>query len=63
MSSDPRDDVNSHTQKKPVGAEHGAIVNENEQYFRDPPNNLGLKHPEEQDRASDLVGSTSTVVS
>lgn len=55
-------DENATTAKHPVGAQHGAVVNQNEEFFRDPPNNLGLAHPEEQDRASDLIGSTNTEV-
>ncbi|GAA5877459.1 hypothetical protein JCM3774_001618 [Rhodotorula dairenensis] len=53
-------DESATTAKHPVGAQHGAVVNQNEEFFRDPPNNLGLRHPEEQDRASDLIGSTNT---
>ncbi|GAA5991417.1 hypothetical protein JCM10908_003304 [Rhodotorula pacifica] len=53
-------DDNATTVKNPIGSQHGAVVNQNEQFFRDPPNNLGLRHPEDQDRASDLVGSNST---
>ncbi|GAA5960227.1 hypothetical protein JCM8115_002551 [Rhodotorula mucilaginosa] len=55
-----RFDENATTAKHPVGAQHGAVVNQNEEFYRDPPNNLGLAHPEEQDRASDLIGSTNT---
>ncbi|GAA6019040.1 hypothetical protein JCM10207_006297 [Rhodosporidiobolus poonsookiae] len=43
-----------------VGNQHGVVNNLAEQYIRDPPNNLGLDDPREQDRASDLIGSQTT---
>ncbi|BGP21181.1 hypothetical protein Rt10032_c19g6166 [Rhodotorula toruloides] len=59
--NDPqRLDSESVTQKDPVGASHGTVDNLNDQYFRNPPNNLGLDNPVEQDRASDLVGAQNT---
>merc|ERR1711939_782496 len=60
-SKDPqRLDDESVTQKDPVGASHGSIEHQNEDFFRNPPNNLGLDDPREQDRAADLVGNQNT---
>ncbi|BGP52535.1 hypothetical protein JCM8202_003175 [Rhodotorula sphaerocarpa] len=61
MDKNPqRKDEHAKTVKYPVGEQHGAVVNENDQFFKNPPNNLGLKNPEDQDRASDLIGNTHT---
>lgn len=63
MDKNPqRKDEHAKTVKYPVGEQHGAVVNENDQFFKNPPNNLGLKNPEDQDRASDLIGNTHTEV-
>ncbi|GAA5930387.1 hypothetical protein JCM3775_004377 [Rhodotorula graminis] len=60
-SSDPqRVDDKSNTQKDPVGASHGVVDSQNEAFFRDPPNNLGLSRAADQDRSADLVGSQNT---
>lgn len=54
-------DQDASTVRDPIGSQHGAIENMNEQFFRSPPDNLGLGR--EQDRASDLVGARGTEVS
>ncbi|GAA6000035.1 uncharacterized protein JCM10292_003592 [Rhodotorula paludigena] len=51
-------DQDASTVRDPIGSQHGAIENMNEQFFRSPPDNLGLGR--EQDRASDLVGARGT---
>ncbi|BGP36167.1 hypothetical protein JCM10450v2_000065 [Rhodotorula kratochvilovae] len=53
-------DDESHTQRHAVGSQHGAIETQNEDFFRNPPNNLGLDRAADQDRASDLIGARGT---
>ncbi|GAA5821863.1 hypothetical protein JCM3770_000621 [Rhodotorula araucariae] len=60
-SRDPqRFDDEASTARHAVGEQHGAIRNENDEFFRHPPNNLGLARAADQDRAADLVGSRDT---
>ncbi|GAA5879377.1 hypothetical protein JCM5296_003319 [Sporobolomyces johnsonii] len=62
-STDPqRVDARSQTQKDPVGAppNNSVVTGVNDEYMKNPPNNLDLADPSEQDRASDLIGARNT---
>lgn len=58
----PAVDDKSNTQKDPVGASHGVVDSQNEAFFKNPPNNLGLSRAADQDRSADLVGNQNTQV-
>ncbi|GAA5908925.1 uncharacterized protein JCM6883_002555 [Sporobolomyces salmoneus] len=54
-----RVDAGSQTQKDPVNAHpNNSVVTDDP--LKNPPNNLGLADPREQDRSNDLVGSQNT---